>query len=29
MVATYGENVRQYLENKGDDVRLFLFTYRR
>ena len=23
MVATYGENVRQYLENKGDDVRLF------
>jgi len=23
MIATYGENVRQYLENKGDDVRLF------
>ena len=29
MVATYGENVRKYLENKGDDVRLFFFTYRR
>jgi len=23
MIATYGENVKQYLENKGDDVRLF------
>jgi len=23
MIATYGENVSQYLENKGDDVRLF------
>lgn len=23
MIATYGENVKQYLENRGDDVRLF------
>jgi hypothetical protein len=23
MIATYGENVRQYLESRGDDVRLF------
>lgn len=23
MIAAYGENVRQYLESKGDDVRLF------
>ncbi len=23
MIATYGDNVRQYLESRGDDVRLF------
>jgi hypothetical protein len=23
MIETYGENVKQYLENRGDDVRLF------
>lgn len=23
MITTYGENVKQYLENRGDDVRLF------
>jgi hypothetical protein len=23
MIATYGENVKQYLEKRGDDVRLF------
>lgn len=23
MIRSYGENVRQYLENRGDDVRLF------
>jgi hypothetical protein len=23
MISTYGESVRKYLEDKGDDVRLF------